>query len=171
MQTSSQTTKLNEAVSDFEAKLGRLVETNDREVVQRWVRELRGSFDALDAMICTQRERVHAKLFRESADQDTSELEHIRELQDADEQIKKILDCVNLQLIVFSMDLSSEVEARIEGQGSEDEPLQDVIDRCTELIYWIREQEGSVTAWFAEAFIRSAATSETQRETINDTDA
>lgn len=152
MQASSQSTNLNEAIIDFEAKLGRIVETDDREVVKRWAEELRGSFDALDALICTQRRRVHEKLFREIADQDTSELKHIRSLKDADERIEKMLDCVKSQLIVFSEHSSFEVEARIEGQGSEDEPWQDVIDRCTELIGWIREQEESVTAWFAEAF-------------------
>ena len=152
--------KLNEAIIDFEAKLGRIVETDDREAVERWVEELRGSFGALDAMVCTQRQRVHEKLFREIADQDTSEPKHIRELKDADEQIEKILDCVKSHLIVFSVDSSSEVEARLEGQGSEDQPLQDVIDRCTELIHWIREQEGSVTVWFAEAFASGVATSE-----------
>jgi len=152
MQTSSQSTKLNEAIIDFEAKLGRIVETDDHEVVQRWVEELRGSFDALDVIIGTQRQRVHEKLFREIADQDTSELKHIRDLKDGDEQIEKILDCVKSTLIVFRVHSSSEVEARIEGQGSEDESWQDVIDRCTELIHWIREQENSVTAWFAEAF-------------------
>lgn len=160
MQTSSQSTKLNEAIIDFEAKLGRIVEADDREVVQRWLEDLRGSFGALEAMICTQRQRVHEKLFREHADQDTSELKHVRELKNADEQIEKLLDCVNSQLIVFSEHSSSEVEARLEGQGSEDEPLQEAIDRCTELIHWIREQEGSVTAWFAEAFASGAATSE-----------
>ena len=107
MQTLSQSTKLNEAIIDFEAKLGRIVEADDREAVERWVEDLRGSFDALDALICTQRQRVHEKLFREIADQDTSELKHIRKLKDADEQIKKILDCVKSKLIVFSVHSSS----------------------------------------------------------------
>ena len=114
MQTLSQSTTLNKAIIDFEAKLGRIVEADDREAVERWVEELRGAFDALDAMICTQRQRVHEKLFREMADPDTSEPNHIRELKDADEQIAKILDCVKSHLIVLSVHSSSEVEARLD---------------------------------------------------------
>lgn len=86
-------------------------------MVQRWVEDLRGSFGVLDAIICTQRQRVDEKLFREIADQDTSELKHIRKLKDADEQIEKILHCFKSQLIVFSVHSSSEVEARIEDRN------------------------------------------------------
>lgn len=128
---------------------------HDGEAVQQWVEESRSSFDKLQAIIETQRQRVHERLFREVADQTSSEREQIRELQEADTKIGQLLEVVKSQFIVLGMESPEDV-ARLEGQTSDDERVQEVIDRGSELVQWIEFQEASVTIWFAEAFAQAA---------------
>lgn len=156
MPISPQATKLKEALIHFEAQLETEVDTDDQKQVHLWTQAVRQAFDELDAIVDARRQRIHAKLFSEIGDHDESEQSHIRALQEADTQVDNLLEIVKSQLIVLSIESSSEVEARVENQATENEPLQEVIDRGTELIHWIRDQEESVTSWFAEAFANGA---------------
>ena len=139
----------------FQTQLERDVEVDDQTQVQLWTERVRNAFDELEMLVDAQRRRIHSKLFSEIGNQDECQRKHIRTLQDADTQVANLLEVVKSQLIVLCMQSSSEVEARVENQGADDETVQDIIDRGTELIHWIRDQEDAVTSWFAEAFINA----------------
>jgi len=146
---------LQNAIERLEVELTREINRDDAENVRGWAGDVRASFDHLEAIVNAQRQQVHERLFRKVGDENNSEQGDIESLKKADEQIVKLLDLVKSQLIVLSMQASSEVEARVENQDDEnDEHVQDTIDRGTELIHWIRDQQATVTAWFEETFVR-----------------
>jgi len=156
MPTCSQSEKLKEALLHFQTQIEREVEIDDQTQVHSWAEGVREAFDELEAIVDEQRTRIHTKLYSAIGDHDESQQKQIRELREADTRIDQLSEIVKSQLIVLSMQSSAEVDARIVNQGSDEEPVLQVIDRGTELIHWVRDQEESVTSWFAEAFAGGA---------------
>jgi hypothetical protein len=148
--------KLKEALFHFKTQIERDIDIEDQTQVHFWAEAVREAFDQLEAIADEQRRRIHAKLYSEIGDHDESQKTQIHEFQEADAHIDQLIEIVKSQLIALSMQASSEVDARIVNQGSDDEPALQVIDRGTELIQWIRDQEEAVAAWFAEAFAEGA---------------
>lgn len=151
-----QSSKLNAALLCFQNHLEREVEFSDPNQVHGWAESLRRAFDELAAVVEEQRQCIHRKLFRSIAEQGNSQRCQIQEFEETDAHVNELIEVVKAQLIVLSMQSSADVEPRIENQSSDDElPLQ-TIDRGTELIQCILDQEASVASWFAEAFVAGA---------------
>lgn len=153
---SPQSFRLKEALSRFQTQLEREIDAGDTLRTHHWAEEVRQAFDALVIVVNDRRQRIHSKLFSAITDQDCSRRHQIQELEDVDARIRELVDIVKSQLIVLSMQTSSEVEARIENQSFDDELVLQVADRGMELIQWIRDHEESVTSWFAESFAAGA---------------
>ncbi|HUG66256.1 MAG TPA: hypothetical protein VMM76_00815 [Pirellulaceae bacterium] len=153
MPSSSQSAKLKATLLQFQTQIEKEVDVDDQKQLQRWVEAVREAFDELHTIVDEQRQSLHTKLYDEIGDQDESQRTQIHEFQEADAHIDQLIEIVKSQLIVLTMQASSEIDARIENQGSDDdEPVLQVVDRGIELIHWIRDQEEAVASWFAEAF-------------------
>ena len=155
MNVSSQSMKLKEAVLGFQQQIEQQVDLAKPEQVSQWALQTREAFNRLESVVHAQQQRIHETLFSEIADQDSALNERVGELQQADAEVQELMEIVKAELIVVGMQATSEIETRIENQKPDNDHILDLIDRGTDLIHWIRDQEDSVTAWFAEAFVNT----------------
>jgi hypothetical protein len=142
MNAAPQTSELHTALVRFEALLNTVPKTDE---LDRWCVRLRTAFDQLEMLVQERRRRIHDKLFGTIATQDPSRQDQIARLREADDGVQKLLEMVKTHIIVQGM-RRTEIEEHCEPY------MLDLVDRGTELIYWIRDQEETVAAWFAEAF-------------------
>lgn len=148
-------TQLNDAVLEFETLLEVDVDDGDRDALRKWAKRIRIAFDDLQEIIDAQRHQIHKKLYRKIEDADPSQAEAIDELERADREIEDLLEVVRSHIVVLQIEADEEEAARLENQTEDDEQRIEMTSRGAELVCWIRHQEETVTAWFAEAFVET----------------
>lgn len=152
MNVLSQTAKLKEALDRFQADLDARVSDGDQDDVRAWLKSTHASFESLERVLIQQRQRVHERLFSQVANQDASEIAHVRELRKWDAEIKKLLELVKTQFIALEVTSATDVESRVEQEPFDESATMEIVDRGLELVHWIRAQELAVTTWFTETF-------------------
>lgn len=148
MNATPQTNALNEAIAQFEE----LIATAPKpEEAADWCKRVKTRFEVLEQRIQARRRRIHKKLFGEIAAQDNSQQEQIEQFKKSDKEIENLLDIIKTQILVLALPKSELEEDNVEHQ------VMELVDRGGQLIFWVRDHEELVAAWFAEAFTESSS--------------
>lgn len=143
MDETPQTTELKLALIELENMVATPPEVSE---MKQWCARLRPTFERLESLVQSRRNRIHDKLFSEIADQRPDQYEQISKLRHADKKIEEFFDVIRTNVIVVELPTVESDEEQTRQQ------IVDLSDRATELIYWVKDQEDTVAAWFAEAF-------------------
>lgn len=146
MDEAPQTSQLQKTLAAFENLIAAATAASDLDQAPVWCEQLKREFERLESHVHTRRRRIHDKLFGEIASLDPAREDQIKRLKEADNDIGKLIDVVKSRILVLSLPKSEMEQANVEQQ------VVELVDGGTELVYWIKDQEETVTTWFAEAF-------------------
>ena len=148
----SQTDRLRQALDRFQLDLDAKLAGEGQEKVRDWLKRLRASFDSLENILSEQWRHVHDRLFAKIESRGVGDLDNIRELRESDAKVQQLMEMVKAQLIVLEVESATSVEARVEQEPFGEIAIVEIVDRGSELVHWIREQESEVSMWYVESF-------------------
>lgn len=154
MNHKSETEQLKDALASFQNKLETRVEP---EQIDAWNDDVNASFDTLRGQLQQHRDRLHSKLLEKIASiDDGSEQRRIQSFEESDQRIAEFCDVVKTHIAAFGIDQleppSDDPNIAAKQQAVLENHRLELVDRAKELIELIKDQETSITTWFAEAF-------------------
>lgn len=146
------TAKLKKALDRFQSDLDRKLVDGDQDEVRSWLAAIRSSFDALKSIVDAQRERAHERALSHVSTHDDKQRGDVRELKESKEHVSELFEIVNAQILALEVECTTDVEPRVQEEPFCQTTCLELVDRGTELVNWIREQESAMTAWIIETF-------------------
>lgn len=152
MSATSSAAQIDDVLNRFQSKLDPTIVNATQEELRQWAEQVQESFDDLHDLLIRHRNRVHDRLFRSARADNADHQMTIAGLKRGDREVQKLLDIVKSQIIVLTVESASPTEPRLSHNDLDQDIVLEFIDRATELVNWIREQEATISDWYETTF-------------------